>query len=212
MRITKFGHACVRLEHGGTTVVLDPGMFTAPDAVDGADAVLLTHEHADHYDVGNLRATDAHIFTIDSVATKLRDEAPELNERLTVVAPGEVFDAGAPVRAVGVMHEVIHPEIPRILNSGYLMTLGDTTVYHPGDALTAPGERVDVLLAPSSAPWLRSEMAVDFVREVGAPRNLAIHDRIYSEVGHGFLAMQMEQLIGPHGQSWTRLADGEDLA
>lgn len=211
MRITKLGHACVRIEHDGTTVVLDPGMFTEPNAVDGADAVLVTHEHPDHYDVGNLRATDAHIFTIGSVAAKLRDDAPEVSERVTVVTPGETFDAGVSVRAVGEMHEVIHPEIPQIYNSGYLMTLGDTTIYHPGDALIAPGERVDVLLAPSSAPWLRSGMAIDFVREVGAPRNLAIHDRIYSDTGHMFLAMQMEQLVGPRGQTWTRLADGEDL-
>ncbi len=49
MRITKFGHACVRLEHDGKTVVIDPGMFTDPEAVDGADAVVITHEHPDHY-------------------------------------------------------------------------------------------------------------------------------------------------------------------
>ena len=32
MRITKFGHACVRLEHDGKVVVVDPGMFTDPEA------------------------------------------------------------------------------------------------------------------------------------------------------------------------------------
>ena len=68
------------------------------------------------------------------------------------------------------------------------MTFGDQVVYHPGDALALPEVPVDVLLCPSSAPWLRSEMAIEFVRAVGAPRNLAIHDRVYSEAGHGFLA------------------------
>jgi L-ascorbate metabolism protein UlaG (beta-lactamase superfamily) len=211
MRITKFGHACVRLEHEGTVVVIDPGMFTDPEAVDGADAVLITHEHPDHFHPDNLVACDASIHTIDAVFAKLREDAPGLAERVSVVAPEQRFDVGVPVRAVGEMHAVIHPEIPRITNSGYLFTLGDTTVYHPGDALTAPGEPVDVLLAPSSAPWLRSEMAIDFVREVGAPRNLAIHDRVYSEVGHGFLATQMEMLNGPRGQQWIRIADGADL-
>ena len=70
---------------------------------------------------------------------------------------------------------------------------------------------VDVLLCPSSAPWLRSEMAIDFVRAVGAPRNLAIHDRVYTEAGHGLLATLMETLIGPRGQEWLRIADGTDL-
>jgi len=211
MRITKFGHACVRLEHEGAVVVIDPGVFTEPEAVDGATAVLITHEHPDHFHPDNLAATDAPIHTIEAVAAKLGDDAPDLAERVSVVEPGSSFDVGVPVRAVGELHAVIHPEIPRITNSGYLLTLGDTNVYHPGDALTAPDGRVDVLLAPSSAPWLRSEMAIDFVRDVGAPRNLAIHDRVYSEAGHGFLASQMEMLNGPRGLEWIRLADGEEL-
>ena len=95
MRITKFGHACVRIEHDGTTVVLDPGVFTDPEAVDGADAVLITHEHADHYLPDHLRATDAPVFTIEAVAAKIREDAPDVAERITVVAPGETFDVGA---------------------------------------------------------------------------------------------------------------------
>ena len=91
------------------------------------------------------------------------------------------------------------------------MSFGDQTVYHPGDALVVPEVPVDVLLCPSSAPWLRSEMAIEFVRAVGAPRNLAIHDRVYSEAGHRFLAIQMETLIGPRGQEWLRVPDGRDL-
>ncbi|HEX5861974.1 MAG TPA: MBL fold metallo-hydrolase, partial [Nocardioides sp.] len=59
MRVIKFGHACVRVEYDGVAVVLDPGVFTDVGALDGADAVLVTHEHADHYLPDNLRATDA---------------------------------------------------------------------------------------------------------------------------------------------------------
>lgn len=90
MRITKFTHACVRIEHAGTTVVLDPGGFTGPDAVDGADAVLITHEHFDHYDPANLRACDAPIHTIADVAAKIAEDAPDLAERVVVVSPDEV--------------------------------------------------------------------------------------------------------------------------
>ena len=67
MRITKFGHACVRIENDDQVVVLDPGGFTEREAVDGATAVLITHEHADHLDIDHLRATDAPIYTIDAV-------------------------------------------------------------------------------------------------------------------------------------------------
>ena len=93
MRLTKFGHACIRIEHDGHTVVIDPGGFTEPEAVDGADAVLITHQHPDHYDVANLRRTDAPVFTIDEVAGLIRDDAPDVAERVTVVEPGERFEA-----------------------------------------------------------------------------------------------------------------------
>lgn len=211
MRITKFGHACVRIEHDGAVVVLDPGMFTQPEAVDGATAVLITHLHPDHYDADLLRRTDAPVFTVGDLAALIGEQAPDVVERVSVVETGASFDAGLPVRAVGEQHAVIHPELPRPLNSGYLLTVGEQTVYHPGDALAEPGVPVDVLLCPSSAPWLRSEMAVEFVRAVGAPRNVSIHDRIYTEAAHGILGQQMETLVGPRGLQWLRVADGEDV-
>ena len=211
MRITKFGHACVRIEHDGTTLVLDPGMFTDAEAVDGADAVLITHEHPDHYLADHLRRTDAAIWTIEAVAAKIREDAPDVAERVTVVAPGESFDPGLPVRAVGELHAVIHPEFPRIHNSGYLIDAGGTRVYHPGDSLTEPGEAVDVLLVPSSAPWLKASEAVDFARAVKAPRNLAIHDRIYTDAAHGILEQHMNAFLPKEGLAYTRIADGADL-
>ena len=211
MRITKFGHACVRIEHEGRTVVLDPGIFTEAGALDGAGAVLITHEHADHYSPDLLRQSDAPIFTIDAVAARIREDAPDVAERVTVVAPDEEFDAGLPVRAVGELHAVIHPEFPRFFNSGYVLTLGDRKVYHPGDALTAPGEAVDVLLVPVSAPWMRASEAIEFAREVKAPRNLAIHDRVYSEAGLGIVDGHMRAFLPKDGLDYVRLADGEDL-
>ncbi len=211
MRITKFGHACVRIEHDGTTIVIDPGVFTDPAALDGADAVLITHEHADHYLPDHLEATDAPVFTIDAVAAHIREDAPEVFERTTIVAPGDSFDVGLPVTAVGEQHAIIHPEFPTFFNSGYVITAGDSKLYHPGDALTLPGEEVDLLFVPSSAPWARASELVDFARAVKAPRNVAIHDRIYSEAGSGFFDMQINAFLPAAGQEYKRLNDGEDL-
>lgn len=211
MRITKFGHACVRIEHDGTTVVIDPGAFTDVAAVDGADAVLITHEHFDHYQPEHLAAAGAPVYTHEAVAAKIREDAPGLAERVTVVAPGEGFDVGVPVRAVGELHAVIHPDYPRIANSGFVLDLGGTKVYHPGDALTGPGEPVDVLLVPVSAPWLKVSEAIDFARAVRAPRNLAIHDRVYSEAGLGIVETHMNAFLPQEGLEYVRRADGQDL-
>lgn len=210
MRLTKFGHACIRVEVDDTVLVVDPGGWTSPEAVDGATAVLLTHEHPDHVHPDHLRRTTAPVWTIDAVARLLREQAPDVAERVTVVAPGESFDAGLPVRAVGELHAVIHPDLPRFDNSGYLLEAGGTTVFHPGDALTGPGGPVDVLCAPVSAPWLKASEAVDFARSVGAARNLAIHDRVYSEEGLGIVDGHFGRLLGAE-QSYVRLDEGSDL-
>ncbi len=210
MRLTKFGHSCVRIEYADAVVVLDPGGFTQADAVDGATAVLITHEHPDHYDPDHLRATDAPIYTIEAVAAQIRAGAPDLAERLTVVGPGSAFDVGVTVDVVGFKHAVIHHDLPRIDNSGYLLTVGDQRVYHPGDSLTLPETDVDLLLAPISAPWLKIGEAIDFVRHVGAPRNLGIHDRTYSDVGLGIVDTHMGNLL-PDGQEFFRRPDGADV-
>ena len=212
MRITKFGHACVRLEHDGTTLVLDPGMFTDPEAIDGADAVLITHEHADHYLPDLLARSDAPVFTIDAVAAKIREDAPEVAERTTVVSPGESFSAaGIPVTAVGELHAVIHDELPRFFNSGYRIEMGGQRLFHPGDALTGPDEQVDVLFVPVSAPWAASRDLIDFARSVKAPRNVAIHDRIYSAAGSAIFDNQINLFLPKAGQEYFRLQDGQDL-
>jgi L-ascorbate metabolism protein UlaG (beta-lactamase superfamily) len=207
MRITKFGHACVRIEHDGQVLVLDPGNFTERDAVDGATAVLVTHEHPDHADEGNLLAADAPVFTIAAVAAQL---SPELRERTTVVGPGESFDAGLPVTSVGELHAVIHPSFPRFDNSGYLVTVGDQTVFHPGDSFELPGRPVDVLCAPVSGPWLKLAEVLDFAKAVGAPTTLAIHDRLLSDPGLAMLDARMSSFLEGTG-TYARPADGTDL-
>ena len=54
MKLTKHEHACVVLEKDGARFVIDPGAFSqnAADIIAGADAVLITHEHADHVHEG----------------------------------------------------------------------------------------------------------------------------------------------------------------
>jgi len=211
MRITKFGHACVRVESGAATVVLDPGGFTDAGAVQGATAVLITHEHADHYDPGHLRATDAPVFTIEAVAAKIRSDAPDVAERVTVVTPGASIDVGLPVRVVGEKHAIIHPELPHFDNSGYLLEAEDSKIFHPGDSLTTPGEDIDLLLLPVSAPWLKIGECIDYARDVGAKRSLAIHDAVYSDAGLAIADGHLQRFLGERGLDYVRLSPGQEL-
>lgn len=210
MRLIKHGHACVRLETGAATVVVDPGMFTAPEAVEGATAVLVTHEHPDHWTSDLLRATDAPIFTIAAVAAAIAEQAPDVSERVTVVKPGASLDVGVPVEVVGEKHAVIHPELPHFDNSGYLLMVEGTTLFHPGDALTVPPATPDLLLLPVSAPWLKVSECIDYARTVGAPRSLAIHDAVYSEAGLGIVDTHLGRFLARE-QEYVRLAAGAEL-
>jgi L-ascorbate metabolism protein UlaG (beta-lactamase superfamily) len=211
MRLTKFGHACVRIEHEDQVVVLDPGGFSERDAVDGATAVLVTHQHPDHLDIDHLRATDAPIYTIEAVRRAIADEDGAVAERVQVVAPGEQFDAGLQVTAVGELHAVIHDDIPRINNSGYLLDLGGTRVFHPGDALTAPDAPVDVLLLPVHAPWSKVSEVVDFARRVGARRSYAVHDGLLNDTGHAIVGRTLHLLVDNDDHQYERVLPGNDL-
>src|SRR5690606_39462126 len=50
MRVTKYEHATLRIDESGETLLVDPGTFTAPlDALTDVVAVVITHEHPDHW-------------------------------------------------------------------------------------------------------------------------------------------------------------------
>ena len=212
MRITKFGHSCVRLEHDGQVVVIDPGAFTEKEAVDGATAVLITHEHIDHLDLDRLRATDAPIWTIEAVRTQIADGDQAVAERVTVVSPGEQVDVGLPVTVVGELHAVIHEDLPRFYNSGFLVDVGGTRVYHPGDSFTPPGGPVDLLLLPMHAPWNKLSEVVDFGRSAGAPRAVAIHDGLLNDVGLMVAGRNLEALLDAKGVGFERLQPVSDVS
>ncbi|GLF97993.1 MBL fold metallo-hydrolase [Streptomyces yaizuensis] len=206
MRLTKRTHSCIRLEKDGATLVVDPGAFSEPDAAQGADAVLITHEHPDHFDEGRVRAAlaaGAEVWTLGSVAGRLSAAFPG---RVRTVGHGDTFTAaGFEVQVHGELHAVIHPDLPRITNIGFLV---DGSVFHPGDALTVPGVPVEVLMLPVHAPWNKISEVIDYVREVHPARALDIHDALLTEVARPIYDTQIGNLGGAaHG----RLAPGESI-
>ncbi len=201
MLITKDVHACVRIERDGRVLVIDPGIWSGPDVLAGADAVLLTHEHADHVDADRLAVIGLPVFAP-------QDADLELPEGVDVVrvSAGDVLDvAGFQVRAVGGRHATTYDGRPDCANLGYLVD----GLYHPGDSLHVPDEPVDTLLVPVSGPWLRLDEAIDFVRAVAPQRAYAIHDGVLNDRG---LAIVNGWLDQEAGTDYRWVAPGDVMA
>jgi L-ascorbate metabolism protein UlaG (beta-lactamase superfamily) len=211
MRFTKLGHSCVRLEKDGIVLVIDPGSFSdAPAALDGAAAVLVTHEHPDHLDADAIRAA----LSSDPGMTLWANQSicaqfPEFGDRVHEVQHGDALEvAGFDVNVYGVDHALIHRDIPLVINTGFLV---DGELFHPGDSFTIPEDPVSTLLVPISAPWLKAGEMIDYFRAVAPARGYAIHDAILNDNGLVLFTRMLSAAAAPTGVPVARLEPGTTL-
>jgi glyoxylase-like metal-dependent hydrolase (beta-lactamase superfamily II) len=210
MRLTKLGHSCVRLEKDGAALVIDPGVWSGPDAAASGDAILITHEHPDHVDEDLVRTAmtgqpGVELWTNATVAAMFA----EFGGRVHTVEHGDVFTAaGFDVHVYGQEHALIHRDIPIVANTGFAV---DGQIFHPGDSLTVPQEPVPTLLIPGSAPWLKSSEMIDYGREVAPQRGYVIHDALLNANGLGLMDRLVGLAAGSSGATFSRLEPGTSV-
>ena len=134
MKLTHLGHACLLAETGGARLLIDPGTMSAFEDLRDLDAVLVTHQHADHVDAPRLTALlEANpgarlVVDPDSVVA-----VAGLPAEHVVARPGDrlVF-GGTTVEVLGGLHAAVYGAVPGCTNSAYL--LDDGALLHPGDS------------------------------------------------------------------------------
>lgn len=199
MKITHLGHSTIAVDAPEGRIVFDPGIAVdAAASLQGAAAVVLTHEHPDHCDVDAIKSSGLPVWGPKAAAELFGGTVVKTGDTITVL--------GLDMQVIGGIHHKIHDKIPRPENVGFFFN----GVLHPGDQfITEIPAPVKLLFVPIAGPWARSTEAADYALSVGAERVVPIHDGVLSEFGKNFTDGVLRDKIGVPG--YTRLQAGESI-
>lgn len=210
MKLTKYGHSCLHVEQDAdgqrASILIDPGSFSQRlGSLTGLTGILVTHVHADHMDTERIAALvqanpQASVHAEPAAAAELGKAGIAVSD----LAVGQQIDLGISVQAFGGEHAVIHADLPRFGNLGYLI---GGRLFHPGDSLQVPSIEVEILAVPVMAPWMALKEAIDFERAVAPKVAIPIHDALLPTAAKPMYYGRLEAL-GPDGMRWLDLDHG----
>ena len=209
MKLTKYEHACFTIEKDGKLLVVDPGAFTTDlGSPENVVAIVVTHEHQDHFDVNALGALIAHnpnavILAHSDITRQLGDTLPtksvDAEETFTI----EPFSLEICVGE----HAVIHPDFPAVANLGVMI---DDSVFYPGDSFVNPKKPVATLALPVGAPWLKISQSMDYVTLLRPTFVFPTHDAVLSDIGKSLPDNMIPQFCDAVGAQYKRI-DGTTI-
>lgn len=182
MNVTKYEHACFTVEKDDQVIVVDPGAYTT-DFIAPSDviAIIITHEHPDHFDAELLSAIidknpEAVVIGDASITNQI-----EAFETMPVSA-GDTLEMGPfHLEFFGGQHAAIDANMPTPPNLGVMI---DELLYYPGDSFYVPEDHsVDTLALPVAAPWLKISEVTEFLTAIHPRIAFPTHDAILSNAG-----------------------------
>lgn len=210
MTIKRYEHACLVVNQGQSKLVIDPGVYS-PSFKDfeGVSVVVITHVHADHFDVDKVKAIIAaspsvKILTVQPVADQLNDSPHTI-----IVGAGDSKSIGDfKLDFFGGEHALIHESIPLEQNVGVMV---NQTLCYPGDSFAIPTGKVKVLAIPGGAPWMKIGEAMDYLRTVRPSQTFPVHNAILSEHGLDLQNRFLGAVAARTGTKYHDLTPGSTL-
>ncbi len=169
--VTRIGHAFLYIGYQEEMIAVDPygeaADYTTP--LPTATAILITHDHYDHYDPEAIRAvaTEQTVFVAPPKAAE-RLHADGFTQRIIVLANGDTTDYNDSIRiralpAYNIVRERRPgvPFHPKGEGNGYLLTIDEKRIYIAGDTELIPEMRelnfIFIAFLPLLLPYTMSE-------------------------------------------------------
>lgn len=207
MRCFRLSHAGLVIEEGGNSLFIDAGDFTSAEQFDAAIrasdpivALVITHEHSDHWTSAHVAAMRAAapaapIFTTAATSRALSEAG--ITVGVHVVHEGDRHQVGPfSLEFYGHRHELLHSSIEVIDNVGVRV---NEILAWGGDSLTRAPLVAEVLGVPIGSPWSNIAQVMDFVLTSAPRRVFLTHDGMLSERGVGLFKSRVQWCLDQYG-------------
>lgn len=215
MKITKFEHSCLLIENGDRALAIDPGEFSKSfKASPEIDALVITHEHPDHYNpekVAEIIAQNPNvvIFTTHKVEQEIREKFDLSDQQIIVVENGQKSQIGTfDLEFFGRDHAEIVDGVVPCDNFGIVV---NNLLAYAGDSFVAPPIRPQVLAVPASAPWLKIYESMQFIAKTKPTQVFPTHNALLSPIGEGISCNWLRKSCEENGVEFIDLQPGDAI-
>lgn len=210
MKVTKYGHCCLKVSKDNITLLIDPGSYSIDtNPVDEEiDSIFISHEHADHLHIDSIKKlieknNDIKIYAGKSVGAMLDSNNIKY---INISDKKDISIGNMNISFIHGKHAKIYETISPVDNIGIIV---DNSFYYPGDNFKTPGTDIKTLALPVAGPWMKISEAVDFALSIKPSLVFPVHDGMLKFVGSAHSLP--ESVFRSKGISFIVLESGKEV-